>query len=274
MEVILMKESITEDILFEKTDNGIAILTINRPQFLNSFSHAMIDGWYQSLQEFKNNDNLSVLVVTGEGKAFSAGGDIKALAEGHGFIGEPKRDLWSNAVKRKESLWNNIQRIPLILEEIDKPVLACINGDAIGAGLDMALMCDIRFCADNARLGEGYIHLGLVPGDGGAYFLPKIVGKSKALELLWTGRRFSASEALDIGLIDYVYPREEVLEQTLTLAATLATKPQNALRIIKRLVQQHDKLPLRTHLDMVSSHMAVVTDTNEYLELLESMKKK
>jgi enoyl-CoA hydratase/carnithine racemase len=269
-----MMESSREDILFEKRDDGIAVLTINRPEFLNSFSHAMIDGWYQSLQEFKQNDDLRVLVVTGEGKAFSAGGDIKALAGGQGFIGEPKEDLWSDAVKRKEALWSHIQRIPLILEEIDKPVLACINGDAIGAGLDMALMCDLRFCADSARMGEGYIHLGLVPGDGGAYFLPKIVGKNKALEMLWTGRRLSASEALEIGLVDYVCPREEVLEQTLSYAAMLASKPQNALRMIKRLVQQHDKMPLRAHLDMVSSHMAVVTDTGEYLKLLEDMKKK
>lgn len=260
-------------IIFEKRNDGIAILTLNRPDFLNSFSHEMITEWYKALQEFKENDNLKVLVLTGNGKAFSAGGDIKALSKGEGFIGDPKEDLWSDAIKRKEALWKNIQKIPLILEEIDKPVIACINGDAIGAGLDMALMCDIRFCTENARLAEGYIHLGLVPGDGGGYFLPKIVGVSKALEMLWTGERLNSSQALEIGLVDYVYSEDEVLEKTIDLAKVLCSKPQTALGMIKRLVKNHNKVSLSTHLDMASSHMAVVTDTHEYMDLLKQMKK-
>lgn len=260
-------------IVFEKTTDEIAVLRLNRPDFLNSFSHEMIQDWYKALVEFKEDSSLKVLILTGTGKAFSAGGDIKALSKGDGFIGEPEEDLWSDAVKRKSSLWENIQKIPLLLEDIDKPVIACINGDAIGAGLDMALMCDIRFCADHARLGEGYIHLGLVPGDGGGYFLPKLVGESKALELLWTGRKIDSSEAVNIGLVDYVYPKDEVFEKAMELANTLCSKPQNALRIIKRLVKNHNKVSLKTHLDMVSSHMAVVTDTHEYMTLLESMKK-
>jgi enoyl-CoA hydratase/carnithine racemase len=259
-------------ILFEKREDGIAVLTLNRPDFLNSFSHEMITDWYNALVEFDENDELSVLIVTANGKAFSAGGDIKALSKGEGFVGEPKEDLWSDAVKRKKSLWNNIQKIPLKLEQIDKPVLACINGAAIGAGLDMALMCDIRFCAEHAKLGEGYIHLGLVPGDGGGYFLPKIVGVPKALELLWTGDRIKSDEAIRIGLVDYVYPADKVFDQTLEFAKKLSSKPQNALRMTKRLVRSHNNVSLSTHLDMASSHMAVVTDTHEYLDLLEQMK--
>ncbi|WP_456275258.1 enoyl-CoA hydratase/isomerase family protein [Bacillus sp. AK128] len=261
-------------IVLEKRNDGIAVLTLNRPDSLNSFSHNMIQGWYEALQEFKNDKNMKVLIVTATGKAFSAGGDIKALSKGEGFIGEPEEDLWSDAVKRKSALWDNIQKIPLLLEEIDKPVIACMNGDAIGAGLDMALMCDLRFCSESARLGEGYIHLGLVPGDGGSYFLPKIVGEPKALELLWTGERIKANEAKQIGMVDYVYPADQVLDKTLQFAQVLCSKPQNALRMIKRLVKNHDKLSLRTHLDMVSSHMAVVTDTHEYMTLLEEMKTK
>lgn len=261
-------------IVFENITEEIAVLRLNRPDFLNSFSHEMIADWYKALVEFKESDAMKVLILTGTGKAFSAGGDIKALSNGEGFIGDAKDDLWSDAVKRKASLWENIQKIPLLLEEIDKPVIACINGDAIGAGLDMALMCDLRFCADRARLGEGYIHLGLVPGDGGGYFLPKIVGESKALELLWTGKKLNASEALAIGLVDYVYSEDEVFEKALDLAKVLSSKPQNALRMIKRLVKNHNKVSLRNHLDMVSSHMAVVTDTHEYMTLLEQMKKK
>jgi enoyl-CoA hydratase/carnithine racemase len=260
-------------IVFENITKEIAVLKLNRPDYLNSFSHEMISDWYKALVEFKESKELKVLILTGRGKAFSAGGDIKALSKGDGFIGDPKEDLWSDAVKRKASLWENIQKIPLLIEEIDKPVLACMNGDAIGAGLDMALMCDLRFCADQARLGEGYIHLGLVPGDGGGYFLPKIVGEAKALELLWTGKRLDAESALEIGLVDYVYPENEVFEKTLEFAHVLCSKPQNAIRMIKRLVKNHDKISLRNHLDMVSSHMAVVTDIHEYMTLLEEMKK-
>jgi enoyl-CoA hydratase/carnithine racemase len=260
-------------VVFETISEEVAILRLNRPDFLNSFSHEMISDWYKALVEFKESDVLKVLILTGTGRAFSAGGDIKALANGDGFIGDPKEDLWSDAIKRKAALWENIQKIPLLLEEIDKPVIACINGDAIGAGLDMALMCDLRFCADHARLGEGYIHLGLAPGDGGAYFLPKIVGEAKALELLWTGERISAAEAQNIGMVDYVYPTDEVFEKALNFANVLCSKPQNALRIIKRLVKNHDKVSLRNHMDMVSSHMAVVTDNHEYMNLLKQVKK-
>ncbi|MRG84904.1 enoyl-CoA hydratase/isomerase family protein [Salinibacillus xinjiangensis] len=260
-------------ILFETRDDGIAVLTLNRPDFLNSFSHEMISDWHRYLIEFDENPDLNVLIVTAKGRAFSAGGDIKALAKGEGFIGEPKEDLWSNAFKRKEALWGNIQKIALKMEEIDKPVLSCINGAAIGAGLDMALMCDIRFCAEHAKLGEGYINLGLVPGDGGGYFLPKLVGIPKALEMLWTGDRIKTEEALRIGLVDYVYPAEEIFDRTMDFANVLNSKPQQTVRMMKRLVKSHHKVDLRTHLDMVSSHMAVVTDTNEYIELLEQMKK-
>jgi len=261
-------------IIFERATEEIAVLRLNRPDYLNSFSHEMIKDWYKALVEFKEDDTLKALIVTGTGKAFSAGGDIKALSKGDGFIGEPEQDLWGDAVKRKAALWENIQKIPLLMEQIDKPVIACINGDAIGAGLDMALMCDIRFCASTARLGEGYIHLGLVPGDGGGYFLPKIVGETKALELLWTGERINAEEALKIGLVNYVYSPEEVFEKAIDFAKLLSSKPQNAIRMIKRLVKNHNTMSLRNHLDMASSHMAVVTDTHEYKTLLEQMRKK
>src|SRR5699024_7820789 len=129
------------------------------------------------------------------GKAFCAGGDIKSMQSNEGFIHKSKEfehlELQKRGLDRKNSLWKYIQRIPLLLQEIDIPVIAAVNGYAIGAGLDMALMCDIRFISKNAKISASYINLGLVPGDGGAYFCPKIVGMEHAYEILGTCRRIT-----------------------------------------------------------------------------------
>ena len=124
--------------------------------------------------------------------------DVKAMAAGDGFF-ESHDDISSTALARKNSLWKGIQRIPLILEEIDKPVVAKIHGAAVGAGLDMALMCDVRIAGESASMSESYFNAGIVPGDGGAYFLPRLVGRDKALDLFWTARTLKGKEAADMG---------------------------------------------------------------------------
>ena len=178
-----------------------------------------------------------------------------------------------NALKRKNSLWKLIQRIPLQIKEIDKPVIAAVNGLAIGAGMDMALACDICFCSDKARFSEGYIKLGLVPGDGGAYFLPRIVGTQKALELLWTGDEIDAEEAYKLGIVSRVFQHEKLMEQTLTFAKKVANANPTAISMIKRSVYQGLNMDLKTALDMISSHMAVITDTDEFKETVRKLKK-
>jgi enoyl-CoA hydratase/carnithine racemase len=170
----------------------------------------------------------------------------------------------------KNVLWGNIHRIPLTLRDMDKPVIAAINGVAVGAGLDMALMADIRTMADTAKVNEGYVKVGLIPGDGGAYYLPRIVGESKAYELLWTGDFIDAAEALRIGLVNQVYPRETFMENTLEFARKIAEGPQVAIRMTKRAVRQSLKMELDPALDLISSHMAVIKGTEDHKEGVEA----
>ena len=158
------------DLIYE-VHNHLARITLNRPKQLNCFSEEMIRLWTEALEDVRDNDDVYALLLSGNGKAFCAGGDVKAMAAGDGFF-ESHEDISSTALARKNSLWKGIQRIPLLLEEIDKPVVAKIHGAAVGAGLDMALMCDVRIAGESASMSESYFNAGIVPGDGGAYPAP------------------------------------------------------------------------------------------------------
>src|SRR5699024_1032031 len=148
-------------------------------------------------------------------------------------------DITSTALARKNSLWKKVQRVPLLLEDIDKPVIAKVHGVALGAGLDMALMCDIRIVSESAKLAESYLNVGIVPGDGGTYFLPRIVGVDQALDMFWTRKILTAEEAKEKGLVTHVIPDEELDTFTEDYLQKLVTGPQNAIRLTKRAVYQN-----------------------------------
>ena len=245
----------TESHMLFNCEPPIAMLTLNRPESRNAFSDDMLDLWQQYLHKAQKDDRIQVIVVTGKGRSFCSGGDVRQFAEG---------TLTSWNMKRY--IWEGVHRVALTLEDIDKPVIAAINGHAMGAGLDMALMCDLRVCSDQAKLGESYINMGLVPGDGGAYFLPKLVGIAKALELLLTGDVLSAKEALQLGIVNKVVPHDQLLDDTLALANRIASKPPLAIRMIKRAVYQAQDSSLRSHLDYISSHMALLSETADHRE--------
>ena len=172
-------------------DRGIGRILLNRPERMNAFTMEMIDAWVDALEQCRTDSNVKVIVVTGAGKAFCSGGDIIEMTE----------RLEQSPTDRKAELFQRIQRIPLKLEDIDKPVIAAINGAATGAGFDLALMCDLRYASDTARFAETYLNVGLVPGAGGAFFLPRVVGLAKALDLFLTGEFIDAEEALRIGVV-------------------------------------------------------------------------
>ncbi len=241
--------------LLYETEEHVAKIIINRPEAKNAFSPEMISLWREALERAQADQSIRVIVVTGKGDTFCSGGDIRDMAEG-------KLRSWD----MKNFLWEGVHRIVLALEDTDKPVIAAINGVAMGAGLDMAIMCDLRVCSDKAKMAESYIMMGVAPGDGGAYFLPRLVGIARALELLLTGRVISAKEALDIGLVNRVVPHEKLMEETMSLAKEIAGKPPLALRMIKRAVYQAQRSDLLSHLDYISSQLALLSETKDHQE--------
>ncbi|MDP4021477.1 enoyl-CoA hydratase-related protein [Methylobacterium sp. NEAU 140] len=248
-----------DDLLFSVSE-GVATITLNRPERKNAFTFPMIDAWNAALQRCRTDDAVRVVVVTGAGSAFCSGGDIVEMGE---RLEQPPQ-------QRKAELFNRIQRIPLTLEDLDKPVIAALNGVATGAGLDLALMCDLRYAARSARFAETYVRVGLVPGAGGAHFLPRLVGVSKALELFFTGDFVDAEEALRIGLVNSVHDDAALMPEVDRLARRIARAPALTLSLIKRAVQQGMRADLRTNLDLISSHYAVVTATPEHRAAVES----
>lgn len=260
-----MTQSRNDSILFDfNPETGVAVLTLNRPERFNAFTQEMIGKWRDALAQVATDSTIRALVVTGAGKAFCSGGDIEEL----------ESFMSMNGLERKNYLWEGVHQIPLLLERIDCPVIAALNGTARGAGLDMALMCDIRIMDESVKLAESYIAMGLMPGDGGSYFLPRLIGIPRALELLWTGDAIDAQTALQIGLINRVTPDGEALQHAMKLAERIAAQAPQAIRFTKRAVYQSMGMPttLRAHLDSISSHMSVLEDLPDFRERVLAFK--
>lgn len=247
-------------------DRGVGTITLNRPAARNAFTFPMIREWERMLLDAARDDEVKVVVLTGAGdKAFCSGVDL-------GSISNANRDL--TPLERKQQLHVEIHRVARAMDALDKPVIAAINGVAVGAGLDMALMCDMRIMSSTAKVSEGYIKVGLTPGDGGAYYLPRIVGTSKALEMLLTGDAVDADEALRIGLANRVAPADRFAEEVDRFAQSIAQHAPVTVRMVKRVTYQSADADLRTALDLASSHFAVVAATEDSAEALEAMKQK
>lgn len=246
--------------------DGVGTIRLNRPDSRNAFTFAMIDEWAQLLRAARTDDDVRVIVLTGAGdRAFCSGVDLSEISNANPHL---------TPLQRKQQLHDEIHRVALALEDLDKPVIASINGVAVGAGLDMALMCDMRIMSTSARVSEGYVKVGLTPGDGGAYYLPRLVGTAKALELLLTGDFIDAQEALRIGLVNRIAAPEDLAEETARFAGVIADHAPVTVRMIKRATYQSANIDLRTSLDLVSSHFAVVAATEDAAEALAAMKDK
>src|SRR3984957_1299908 len=243
---------------------GVGTLRLNRPERKNAFTLDMVDQWAAVLADARTDSEVRVLILTGTGDAFCSGVDLERRNEGR-----PATPL-----ARKQVLSDQVHRIALAMEDLDKPVIAAINGTAVGAGLDMALMCDMRIMARSARASEGYIRVGLVPGDGGCYYLPRLVGVAKALELLLTGDFIDADEAARIGLVNQVVDDSELNDAVLALARKIADGPPAVVRMIKRATYHSLRTDLRTSLDLISSHTGVVGLMSDSAEAMAAFREK
>jgi enoyl-CoA hydratase/carnithine racemase len=238
-------------------DEHVATITLNRPHRKNAFTTAMVDAWADALVVAAGDERVRAVVVTGAGGAFCSGVD---LAEFKAATRAPADE--------KRFLTEHVHRVARAVETLDKPLIAAIDGAAVGAGMDMALMCDYRVGSPAARLAEAYIRIGLVPGDGGCWLLPRIVGRSRALRMLWTGEFIDAAEALALGILDEV--ADDSLARARQFAAQVAAQPPMAVQMIKRAVRQGAEQDLLAALDLVSSHFGIIASTADSAEAYDA----
>ncbi len=256
-----------KEILFT-VENGIAFLTLNRPDIRNAVSGAkMIEEIETACGRINQDMDVKVMVLSAVDPVFSAGGNIKDMAGKKGmFAGCPSEVM--------ENYRRNIQRIPLAVYGLEIPSIAAVNGPALGAGCDLALMCDMRIASEKAQFGETFINLGIVSGDGGAYFLPRIVGMAAACELSFTGDIIDAQRALKIGMVNDVVAHERLMGQTRVLAEKIASKPAAAIRMTKRLLHMGQRTGLKEILEQSAAYQAICHTTKEHRQALSAMLKK
>jgi 2-(1,2-epoxy-1,2-dihydrophenyl)acetyl-CoA isomerase len=248
-----------EQIVYEKADN-IATITLNRPERMNAFTPKMIDEWYAALLDAHTDPETRVVIVTGAGRGFCAGADVS----GRGPIGN-LMDRDRSMVENRNFLRDGVQRIPRLVSIMEKPYIAAVNGPAAGAGMDMASMCDIRFAADTAN-GDDVRRMGIIPGDGGAYYLPRIVGMAKALDLIWSGRMIDAQEALAMGYVSAVVPADDLISHTRAYGEKLVKGPAVAIQQAKRLAYRSQDVTLDAALDLAGQAMFVAQSTEDARE--------
>lgn len=255
------------DILIQR--HGFVLLaTLNRPEIHNAMSHqSMIEALVSLCEEVDQDDEIRALVLTGAGKSFCAGGNIKDMLSRSSMFGGTEKEI-------EAAYHNGIQKIPLALWGLKKPVIAAVNGAAVGAGCDMAMMCDIRIGSTNARFAESFVKLGIIPGDGGAWFLPRVVGAARARQMSLTGEMVQAEKAVEWGILSEITQPEALIERALEIAERIAANPPLAVQETKRLLRQSESLTLDEMLNTCAATQARLHGTEDHIEALKAFTEK
>lgn len=252
------------DLLLSEQTDGILTLTLNQAEARNPISSpAAVEALSAAIEMADRDVDCRVVILTGAGSAFSTGGDIATMRLGGG-LNDPSPST------TRRNYRNGIQRLPLLFESIEVPVIAAINGPAIGAGCDLACMCDVRIASDKAKFAESFVKMGLVPGDGGAWLLPRVVGWSKASEMAFTGELLDAAQALACGLVSKVVAPEELMGAAREIAAKIAMNPPHAVRITKRLIRESRLANLSTILEASAAAQALCHTTQDHAEAVDA----
>jgi 2-(1,2-epoxy-1,2-dihydrophenyl)acetyl-CoA isomerase len=254
------------DDLLESIVDGVAVLTLNRPERLNAMSGPMLDRLLEALPRLAGDAAAAVVVLTGAGRAFCAGGDVKAMAEGTEMGGVTLEERAQGLRARMEvSRW---------LHEMPKPTIAMVRGAAAGAGLSLALACDLRIAGDSARFGTAFARVGYSGDFGGSFFLTRLVGTAKARELYFTADLLDATQALALGLVNRVIPDARLEEETLALARRLASGPRVAYRYMKRNLNAAETGTLHDLLDLEAWHHSRCGMTDDHREAAKAFVEK
>ncbi|MCE8049757.1 enoyl-CoA hydratase [Halomonas daqingensis] len=249
-------------------EERVATLTLDRHDVRNALTGTALADDIVAVAEWVNRcDEVSVLVITGAGSAFSAGGNVKDMASrGGDFAG----DVAEVAARYRRG----IQRIPLALQAVEVPVIAAVNGPAIGAGFDLANMADIRIASSKAKFGETFLNLGIIPGDGGAWFMQRLIGYQRAFELTLSGRVIDAAEAKEYGIVLEVTEPEALMGKVNELAARIAAQPPKATRLTKRLMKMAQRTELKDFLDLCAVFQGMCHNEPEHLAVVNAMLEK
>ena len=257
----------SEPLLYEQNDH-VGTLTFNWPEARNPMSgDDMIDAVVDATERVNRDLSVRAVILTGAGSAFCAGGNIKDMKDKVGVFGGSPADI-------RDGYRQGIQLIPLAINNLDVPIIAAVNGPAVGAGCDIATMCDIRIAAESAFFAESFVKVGLIPGDGGAWFLPRVVGLSRANEMAFTGDRVDAQTALEWGLVSRVVPDDQLMAAANELAARITVNPPSVVRMTKRLLREGQRMDLRSLLELSAPMQAAAHFTDEHHEAVSAMVEK
>lgn len=247
-------------IIYEKSE-GVATITLNRPEAMNAISKEVVQEVIQALGDAKDDESIRVVILTGAGeKAFSAGADIKAM-------------IGMNALRARElSLMG--EKLCLAFENFEKPVIAALNGYALGGGLEVAMACDLRIASENARMGQTEVNIGLIPGWGGTQRLTRLIGATKAKELVFTGRMIDAKTAEQLGILNMVIPADKFKETVMQFAMDLAAKPPVAIKVAKSLINKGADIGLDSALALEREGFSVVASTKDLQEGVKAFTEK
>ena len=255
------------DFLTYEQQDHVVTLTMNEPERRNPLTrNSAVTGFIAAIDCIHNDVSVRAVILTGAGTAFSSGGDIKEMAR-QTSDGVP-------VMRLRHDYRTGIQKLPLALFNLEVPVIAAVNGAAIGAGMDLACMCDVRIASVHAKFAESFVKLGLVSGDGGAWLLPRLIGLSRAAEMSFTGDMIDADTALAWGLVSRVVPASELMRAAMQLAQRIAVNPPHAVRLTKRMLRESMHARLDTSLEMSAAFQAMSHQTSDHREAVSAFLQK
>jgi len=252
------------DSIIYKENEGVAYVTLNRPEAMNAINHGLATELIEALKICRENKKVCAVVITGAGKAFCAGGDVKWMVSA-------RDENWKTDF---DCLVNNFNQAILLIRDMEKPVIAAVNGFASGAGFSLALACDIRVVSENAKFNQAYVNLGLTPDGGSSYFLTLMLGPARTMDLVFTGRVIDAKEALALGLASELIPAESFGERVEQLAKQFACGPSLAFEQAKMLINEAHRRTLEAQLDLERESIVSASLSNDFEEGLKAFTEK
>jgi enoyl-CoA hydratase/carnithine racemase len=254
----------TDAVLYEERGDGIVVLTLNDPKTRNALGDEIIDGIVRACARINADMSVRCMILTGSGEGFSSGGNVKEMRDKKGLFGGAPVDM-------RRAYQHGIHKIPKALYDLEVPSICAVNGAAIGAGCDTTLMCDIRIAGRKAQFAESFLRVGLVSGDGGAWFLPRVVGLSRAYEMTLTGDIIDAEKAEKWGIVSKVVDDDKLMDEALALARRIAAFPPHSIRLNKRLLRESQGVSLPVALEMASAMQALAQSTEDQHEAVSAM---